>query len=72
MTPSTRSLLMSSLPATLTYEEAAEELRLTLGGLRNLVETGQLPAVRFGRKSVRILRSDLEAFLQASRVEVQS
>ena len=50
----------------LTVAEVAEVLKLNPQTVRNWIDQGSLPAFRVGRR-VRILRSDLEQFLEASR-----
>jgi excisionase family DNA binding protein len=54
------------LPAVLTTREAAKALRIGVKELRKLVDTGQIPAARFGpRRLIRISRSALLATLNA-------
>lgn len=53
------------LPAVLTTREAANALRIGIKELRKLVDTGQIPAARFGpRRLIRIARSALVATLK--------
>jgi excisionase family DNA binding protein len=47
----------------LTVAEVAELLKLNLQTVRNMLDRGDLPAVRVGTRRVRILRSDLDEFL---------
>lgn len=42
-------------------------LKLNPQTVRNLIDRGELPAVRVGRRRVRILRADLDAFLAEGR-----
>ena len=52
------------LPAVLTTREAANALRIGIKELRKLVDTGQIPAARFGpRRLIRISRTALLATL---------
>ncbi len=44
----------------LTVAEVAELLKLNRQTVRNMVDRGDLPAVRVGTRRVRILRSDLD------------
>jgi excisionase family DNA binding protein len=53
-----------NLPAVLTTREAANALRIGVKELRKLVDTGQIPAARFGpRRLIRISRTALLAAL---------
>ncbi len=49
----------------LTVREAADWLKLNQQTLRNMIDRGELRAVRVGSRRVRIRRSDLERFLAA-------
>ena len=49
----------------LTVKEVAELLKLNEQTLRNMIDRGELPAVRVGSRRVRIRQSDLDAFLGA-------
>jgi excisionase family DNA binding protein len=51
----------------LTRQQAAEFLNVSDSFLRELVRTGRLPVVRFGRKAVRFDISDLERLLLDSK-----
>jgi excisionase family DNA binding protein len=51
----------------LTVEQAAEYLQVHRATLYRYIREGLLPAVRLG-KVYRLLRSDVEAFVQARRV----
>lgn len=54
------------LPSVLTTREAANALRIGVKELRKLVDTGHIPAARFGpRRLIRISRSALLATLNA-------
>lgn len=50
----------------LTYRQAAEVLGVTDRTIWTLVDSGRLPAVRFGR-SVRIDPNDLRAFIEHAK-----
>ena len=52
----------------LTVAEVAETLKLNAQTVRNMIDRGELPAIRVGSRRVRVQRSDLDAFL-ARRVE---
>jgi len=52
----------------LTVAEVAELLKLNQQTVRNWIDQGQLPALHAGRR-VRILRSDLERFLEKGRTQ---
>jgi excisionase family DNA binding protein len=49
----------------LTVKEVAGLLKLNQQTLRNMIDRGELPAVRVGSRRVRIRQSDLDAFLGA-------
>ena len=51
----------------LTVAEIAAELKQNDQTIRNLIDRGDLPAVRVGTRRVRVLRSDLDAFLAEGR-----
>jgi excisionase family DNA binding protein len=51
----------------LTVAEIAAELKPNDQTIRNLIDRGDLPAVRVGTRRVRVLRSDLDAFLAEGR-----
>jgi excisionase family DNA binding protein len=51
----------------LTVPEAAEELRIPRTRCYELIQRGELPAVRIGERSIRVNRSRLERFLLESR-----
>jgi excisionase family DNA binding protein len=57
--PSTKSWL--------TVPEAAEELRIPRTRCYELIQQGELPAVRIGERSIRVNRRELERFLLESR-----
>jgi len=53
----------------LTVPEVAEELRLPRSRCYELIQQGELPAVRIGERSIRVNRQELERFLlQIKRV----
>jgi excisionase family DNA binding protein len=51
----------------LTVAEIAELLKLNPQTIRNMIDRGELPAVRVGSRRVRVLRSDLDEFLAERR-----
>jgi excisionase family DNA binding protein len=56
----------------LTVPEAAEELQIPRTRCYELIQRGQLPAVRIGERSLRVNRRELEMFLlEKRRVAVQ-
>jgi excisionase family DNA binding protein len=58
--------MISSGEAFLTVFEVAEMLKLNPQTVRNWIDRGELPALHVGRR-VRILRSDLDRFLEQGR-----
>lgn len=51
----------------LTVAEIAQALKLNQQTVRNIIDRGELPALRVGERRVRVLRSDLDAFLAERR-----
>ena len=51
----------------LTVPEAAEELRIPRTRCYELIQRGELPAVRIGARSIRVNRQELERFLLETR-----
>jgi excisionase family DNA binding protein len=51
----------------LTVAEIADALKLNQQTVRNIIDRGELPALRVGERRVRVLRSDLDAFLTERR-----
>ncbi len=51
----------------LTVPEAVHELRIPRTRCYELIQRGELPAVRIGERSIRINRVELERFLLESR-----
>jgi excisionase family DNA binding protein len=51
----------------LTVPEAAEELRIPRTRCYELIQRGDLPAVRIGERSIRVNRGELERFLFENR-----
>jgi excisionase family DNA binding protein len=51
----------------LTVRETAEELRIPLTRAYMLIQSGDLPAVRIGERSIRVNRRELEEFLLRER-----
>jgi excisionase family DNA binding protein len=56
----------------LTVPEVAEELRIPRSRAYELIQSGDLPAVRIGERSIRVNRQELERFLLESRRVVAS
>jgi excisionase family DNA binding protein len=52
--------------------EAAQELRIPRSRCYELIQRGELPAVRIGERSIRVNRSELERFLLETRRVVAS
>ena len=48
----------------LTVAEAAERLRVTTRFIRMLITEGKLPALRLGRRSIRLRRDDVDDLLR--------
>jgi excisionase family DNA binding protein len=51
----------------LTVPEAAEVLRIPRTRCYELIQRGELPAVRIGERSIRVNRRELEQFLLENR-----
>jgi excisionase family DNA binding protein len=51
----------------LTVPEAAVELRIPRTRCYQLIQRGELPAVRIGERSIRVNRAELERFLMENR-----
>jgi excisionase family DNA binding protein len=51
----------------LTVPEVAEELRIPRSRCYELIQRGELPAVRIGERSIRVNRAELVRFLLESR-----
>jgi excisionase family DNA binding protein len=51
----------------LTVPEAAKELRIPRSRAYELIQQGELPAVRIGERSIRLHRGELEKFLLEQR-----
>ena len=51
----------------LTVPEVAEELRIPRSRCYELIQRGELPAVRVGERSIRVNRLELEKFLLENR-----
>jgi excisionase family DNA binding protein len=56
----------------LTVREAADELHIPRTRCYELIQRGELPAVRIGERSIRVNRRELERFLLESRRVVTS
>jgi len=59
----------STVPVSLTYEEAAQVARTGLGTIREAVQLGQLVPTRLGRRMLRISRYQLQAYLEQREIE---
>lgn len=57
----------TGLPAFLTMQDAAEYLNVGVTLVKVLVQTGELPNVRIGHKTVRISRDDFIEFINERR-----
>ena len=55
----------------LTVAEVAELLKLNQQTIRNMIDRGELPAVRVGRRRVRFRQTDPDQFLEASSKETE-
>jgi excisionase family DNA binding protein len=51
----------------ITVPEAAEELHIPRTRCYELIQKGELPAVRLGERSIRVNRGELERFLLETR-----
>lgn len=51
----------------LTVPEAAEELHIPRSRCYELIQRGELPAVRIGERSIRVNKTELERFLLENR-----
>ena len=51
----------------LTVPDLAEELRIPRTRAYELIQRGELPAVRIGERSIRVNRQELERFLLETR-----
>jgi excisionase family DNA binding protein len=51
----------------LTVPEAAQELRIPRSRCYELIQRGELPAVRIGQRSIRVNSRELEKFLFENR-----
>ena len=47
--------------------EAAEHFRVPRSRMYELIQSGELPAVRIGRRSIRVNRKEVERFLAENR-----
>jgi excisionase family DNA binding protein len=64
----TKTLTLTEAERTwLTVPEAAEELRIPRTRCYELIQRGELPAVRIGERSIRVNRLELEKFLLENR-----
>jgi excisionase family DNA binding protein len=64
----TKTLTLNEAERTwLTVPEAAEELRIPRTRCYELIQRGELPAVRIGERSIRVNRLELETFLLENR-----
>jgi excisionase family DNA binding protein len=51
----------------LTVPEVANELRIPRSRCYELIQRGELPAIRIGERSIRVNRAELERFLLETR-----
>lgn len=58
---------VSAAPALLTKEQVAKVLQVTPRTVHSYIESGELPAVKIGRR-VRITTEDLRAFIERHRI----
>ena len=56
----------------MTRDEAAARLSLHVRHVDTLIARGELPVIRIGKKAVRILDSDLSAFVESRRTSSAS
>ena len=56
----------------LTPQEVADRLRLGVRGVYDIVRAGQLPALKFGHRTLRVKQSDLEAYIAGSALQCNS
>jgi excisionase family DNA binding protein len=59
-------------PEWLTVPEVANHLRIPRSRAYELIQGGELPAVRIGERSIRVNRTELERFLLETRRIVAS
>jgi len=52
----------------LTVDQVAEILQVSRTTIYRRIKAGELPAVKLGRRQVRIRQEDLEAYIQAHRI----
>ena len=53
----------------LTVDEVAEILRVSPSTVYRRIQAGELPAVKLGHRQVRIKQEDLDAYIEAHRIE---
>lgn len=53
----------------LSVREVAKELNINVQTIRSFIKKGELKGYRFGKRSVRVLRSDLDRFIKESTVD---
>ncbi len=53
-------------------KEAAEKARISLNALNRLIKQGKIPQVNLTARRRGVMESDLNAYLQSQRMEVQS
>ena len=63
----TKTLSAGEAKSWLTVPETAEELGIPRTRCYELIQRGELPAVRIGERTIRVNRSELERFLLESR-----
>ncbi len=55
-----------------TVKEAAEELGISETLVRDLINSGQLTAYRYGPRKTLVYRGDLQTFKESRKIEAQS
>lgn len=71
-TPNASERTNASGRSWITVPEAAEELHIPRTRCYELIQRGELPAVRIGERSIRVNRRELERFLLETRQIVAS
>jgi excisionase family DNA binding protein len=56
----------------MTYQEAADLLVISPRTLQRAASTGDLPVIRFGHRTVRIRREDLDAWIASKQVTINN
>ena len=53
----------------LTPPEVADVLRLSVRGVYDLIRSGELRGHKFGHRTLRIMKSDLDSYIKGSTLE---